>query len=110
MAAGKGYLHVLQWAREHGCPWNSKTCRNFVGNWAVVHWAVLNGVPMDNNDDIDDDDDDDDEYFNLADSAAAYNQWDIVQLAVDHGCKCSNSTIRKLCNKLSSNFKFYDNM
>ena len=21
-----GHLHVLQWAREHGCPWDSWTC------------------------------------------------------------------------------------
>jgi len=38
-----------------------------------------------------DEDDDDDERFNLCESAANYDYWDIVKLAWDHGCSCSDS-------------------
>ena len=26
--ASRGYLGLLQWAREQGCPWNVRTCGN----------------------------------------------------------------------------------
>ena len=38
----------------------------------------------------DDDDDDDAVDFNLCKSAAMKGYWDIVKLAWDHGCSCSD--------------------
>jgi hypothetical protein len=39
----------------------------------------------------DDDNDDDAEAFNLCQSAAFKGYWDIVKLAWDHGCSCSDN-------------------
>jgi len=46
-AARKGHLHVLQWLREHGCPWNSSTCAYAAkeGHLDVLKWAREHGCP-----------------------------------------------------------------
>ena len=44
-AAEGGQLAVLQWAREHGCPWDEATCAMAAkgGHLAVLQWARANG-------------------------------------------------------------------
>lgn len=43
-----GHLRVLQWLREHGCPWDSDTCAWAAkGNqFEVLRWAHENGAEM----------------------------------------------------------------
>jgi ribosomal protein S7 len=38
---------VLKWAREHGCPWNERTCYYAAegGHIEVLRWARENGAP-----------------------------------------------------------------
>ena len=40
-AAMGGRLHVLQWAREQGCPWDSNTCTCAAmhGHLEVLQWV-----------------------------------------------------------------------
>jgi len=101
-AAEAGHLHTLQWARENGCDWDSWTCSTAsgAGHWDTVAWAVLNGVSMDR----DDDEDNGDEYyssFNLCEYAASQDRWDIVQLAVNNGCSCTEEIQLELLSRLS---------
>ena len=46
-AARGGHLEVLQWAREHHCPWNESTCQHAAagGHLEVLRWARENGCP-----------------------------------------------------------------
>ena len=48
-AARSGHLEVLQWAREHHCPWNSLTPAWAAagGHLAVLQWARENDCPWD---------------------------------------------------------------
>ena len=79
VAAIAGHLHILQWSRENGCDWDADTCSEAAraGHWDLLVWAIRNGVPMERLD------------FNLCDYAASFNRWDMVQLALNHGCSCS---------------------
>lgn len=47
VAAGNGYLKILQWARENGCPWDEDTCSFAAlnGHLEVLQWARANGCP-----------------------------------------------------------------
>jgi hypothetical protein len=47
------------------------------------------------------DDDDENKYFNLCESAAEEGCWDIVQLAWDHGCPCTDN-IKLQCMQYQS--------
>ena len=98
-AAEAGHLHTLQWARENGCDWDSWTCSSaaYEGHWDTVVWALLNGVSMDSADD----DDDGDSSFNLCEYAASKDRWDIVQLAVNNGCSCTEEIQLELLSRLS---------
>jgi hypothetical protein len=42
-----GHLEVLQWAREHGCPWDERTCGAAAGggHLEVLIWAREQGCP-----------------------------------------------------------------
>merc|ERR1719443_954090 len=46
-AAMNGHLEVLQWARAHGCPWNTSTCAEAAenGHLEVLQWARAHGCP-----------------------------------------------------------------
>ena len=46
-AAKGGQLEVLQWLREHGCPWGPDTCLFAAerGHLAVLQWARANACP-----------------------------------------------------------------
>ena len=46
-AASGGHLHVLRWAREHGCPWDAATCARAArgGHLDVLRWAREHGCP-----------------------------------------------------------------
>jgi hypothetical protein len=42
-----GHLEVLQWAREHHCPWDRRT-RQYAqqgGHLVVLRWAQEHGAP-----------------------------------------------------------------
>jgi len=41
------YLKVLQWAREHDCPWDSQTrqCDVAFGHLEVLTWLDEHGAP-----------------------------------------------------------------
>ena len=47
LAAVGGHLKALQWARQHGCPWNMSTCSNVAwgGHLAVLRWARAQDCP-----------------------------------------------------------------
>ena len=47
LAAARGHLEVLQWARENDCPWDEETCSNAAldGHLEVLQWARENGCP-----------------------------------------------------------------
>ena len=40
-------MMLLQWARQHGAPWNHHTCRQAAGrgHLALLQWAHQNGAP-----------------------------------------------------------------
>jgi len=42
-----GNLEVLQWAREHHCPWNGMTlyAAEYNGHREVLRWARVHGCP-----------------------------------------------------------------
>jgi hypothetical protein len=48
-AAGRGRLHVLQWARANGCRWDAQACADAAwgGHLAVLQWLHANGCPWD---------------------------------------------------------------
>ena len=48
-AALGGHLDVLQWAREHGCPWNERTCESAAlgKHLSVLQWAKEHGCHYD---------------------------------------------------------------
>lgn len=45
IAAGQGWLNVLQWARKHGYEWDKETCSEAArgGHFEVLKWARANG-------------------------------------------------------------------
>ena len=47
IAAGRGHLELLKWAREHECPWNEETCARAAhcGEMEVLSWAIEHGCP-----------------------------------------------------------------
>jgi hypothetical protein len=50
-AAEGGYLEVLQWLREKGCPWDALTCARAARNdhLHVLQWARQNSCPWNKN-------------------------------------------------------------
>ena len=103
-AAEGGHLHILQWARENGCDWTSETCSAAAskGHWDIVVWAVQNGVTMDDHDTyVGHDQEDDYIPFNLCEFAANVDRWDIVKLALEYGCECSEYTKRRFSQQPS---------
>ena len=48
----------------------------------ILKWAIVSGCSMEDADYY--------EAFNLCESAADMGYWDIVKLAWDHGCSCSD--------------------
>ena len=49
ISSKKGYVNILKWAREHGCPWGSDTCSSAArnGHLSCLQWARQNGCPWD---------------------------------------------------------------
>ena len=47
IAANYGHLEVLQWAREHHCPWDEQTRQlaEHEGHLELLQWAVEQGAP-----------------------------------------------------------------
>jgi hypothetical protein len=48
-AAKGGFLEVLRWARQNGCPWDEWTCTRAAegGFLEMLQWAHENGCPWD---------------------------------------------------------------
>ena len=48
-AAVGGHLHIIEWARSNGCPWDTETCSTAIkqGHLNILYWAVDNGCPID---------------------------------------------------------------
>jgi len=46
-AAEGGHLEVLQWSREHHCPWDERTCKAAArgGHVEVLQWSREHGCP-----------------------------------------------------------------
>ena len=40
------HLAILQWARQHGCPWDERTCSSaaYGGHLAVLQWLLQHGT------------------------------------------------------------------
>ena len=49
LAAWGGHLQTLQWAREHHCPWDARTCACAAagGHLEVLRWARAHGGEWD---------------------------------------------------------------
>jgi len=49
LAAWGGHLQTLQWAREHHCPWDARTCACAAagGHLEVLRWAREHGGEWD---------------------------------------------------------------
>ncbi|KAK3289193.1 hypothetical protein CYMTET_3354 [Cymbomonas tetramitiformis] len=73
-AASQGNLEVLQWAREHGCPWDASTCQYAAagGHLEVLQWAWEHGCPWDAS--------------TCYGAAAAGGHLEVLQWAREHGC------------------------
>jgi hypothetical protein len=72
-AATFGNLHVLQWARANGFPWDEDTCARAAehGHLDVLKWARSNGCPWDEQ---------------TCTYAARNNHLDVLQWARANGC------------------------
>ena len=46
-AAKHGFLYLLQWANQNGCPWDERTCAYAAekGHLEILQWARQNGCP-----------------------------------------------------------------
>lgn len=49
VAARNGYLHILQYAHDHGCPWDKSTCNAaaWKGHIPTLKYLHENGCPRD---------------------------------------------------------------
>ena len=52
MAAAKGHLEILQWARSQGCPWNSWIWKyaRLSGNSEILEWLKTQDYPKEDDD------------------------------------------------------------
>ena len=77
-ACKRGYMNTLQWAREHGCDWNSNTCSNAAlnGHLNILQWAREHGCDWDSN---------------TCSNAAENGHLNILQWAREHGCDWNRS-------------------
>lgn len=48
-AALNGHVHIIKWARANGCPWDENVCEVAVqgGHLEILQWARANGCPWD---------------------------------------------------------------
>ncbi|KAL6059777.1 Ankyrin repeat domain containing protein [Balamuthia mandrillaris] len=79
LAAAQGQLQVLQWAREHGFPWDESTCNAAAetGQLKVLQWARENGAPWDET---------------TCTNAAAGGHLEVLQWARANGCPWDEDT------------------
>jgi len=82
VAARNGHLKLLQWAREHGCPWNEWTCWKAAegGHLEVLQWAREHHCPWD-------------EWTCW--KAAEGGHLEVLQWAREHHCPWNEWTCRK---------------
>ena len=71
--ASAGDVEALQWAREHGCPWDYRTCSRAAqkGRLEVLQWLHAHGCPWDEQ---------------TCSSAAGGGHLFVLQWAREHGC------------------------
>ena len=74
------HLATLQWAREHGCPWDENTCQFAAsgGHLDVLKWAPEHGCPF--------------RKWWMCDSAAKEGHLAVLQWARENGCWWTKST------------------
>ena len=71
VAAQEGHLEVLQWAREHDCPWDAMTCKAQGGHLEVLQWAREHHCPWD---------------WNTSAIAAKHRHLEVMKWALERGC------------------------
>ena len=78
-AAEGGHLHILQWARQNGCPWDMNTCAEAAlgGHLAILQWARENGYPWS---------------IKICANAALGGHLAILQWARENGCPWDSCT------------------
>ncbi len=45
LAGTYGHLHILQWLRAHGCPWDHWTCYESIHQLHVLKWLRIQDCP-----------------------------------------------------------------
>ena len=78
-AAG-GDLEILQWAREHHCPWDKTTCESAAegGHLEVLRWARQHDCPWDED---------------TCGCAAEGGYLEVMRWALEHGCPAGGGGI-----------------
>ena len=71
---------MLQWAREHACPWDSDTCHAaaFHGHVEVLRWAWTHGCPVG--------------WVHVGYCAAQGGHLEVLQVARELGCEWNENT------------------
>jgi len=89
LAAKKGALLALQWARENRCPWYEETCAYAAlnGHLATLRWARKNGCPCDK--------------WTCA-NAAYGGHLEVLQWAHENGCEWDSWTCASAARASSS--------
>ena len=90
--AWEGNLHILKWARQHGCLWNSRTCAFAAmgGHLDVLKWLRQHGCPWDG--------------WTIQ-KATEEGNFELRDWAVKHGCaRMSASTEFNLSNDQNDEF------
>ncbi|KAL6079296.1 Ankyrin repeat domain containing protein [Balamuthia mandrillaris] len=86
LAARKGHLGVLKWAREHDFPWDAKTCANAAkqGNFELLQWAREHGCPWGEG---------------TCSGAAFCGHLEMLQWARENGCPWDKETATKAAER-----------
>jgi hypothetical protein len=88
-AAGHNHLHILQWARQHHCPWNSDAFNMMkdLSNKEVLLWLANNGCKWHN------------WHTDMKYIPALRKRMDVLQWAYVHGCSCYLEEIFNIANE-----------
>jgi len=80
LAASGGHLEELQWARQHGCEWDTRTCCVAAegGHLQVLQWARQNGCEWD---------------AGTCSSAAEGGHLEVLKWARQNGCEWNSATL-----------------
>ena len=81
IAAGRGYISTLRWARDHRCGWSANTCKAAAkgGHFDCLMWARESGCAWDSD---------------TCRDAAAGGHLDCLIWAREHGCRMVSDTCK----------------